>query len=78
MKGKALHMLRPAEPRSMRRETWCGRVSAGGGIGVQILRFSEDCDRHVEFEATEVAPAVTCKRCLKAMEREDGSAQDRL
>lgn len=72
MKGKALHMLRQAEPGSIVRETMCGRVSAGGGIGVQIQRFSEDCDRHVEFEGTEIVPAVTCRRCLKAMEKSDG------
>lgn len=75
MTQRALHMLRPV-PRQgvpLVRVTMCGRRSAGGGIGKQILTFSEDTPdprRHVSFEGTELAAAVTCRKCLKAMDRE--------
>lgn len=46
------------------RETVCGRMSRGGGLGVQILTFSSDGGG---FEGTDIAPAVTCKRCLAKM-----------
>lgn len=60
------HMLRAAAPNGMTRETVCGRVSNGGGIGVQVLQFASDGG---DFVGTEEPAAVTCRKCLAILER---------
>lgn len=63
------HMLKPAAPDSLVRETACGRVSNGGGIGITLLQFASDGG---DFVGVEVREAVTCRKCLAALERCDG------
>jgi len=58
------HMLKPPETHSLVSETVCGRVSNGGGIGVQVLHFASDGG---DFVGTTVPEAVTCRKCLRLM-----------
>lgn len=64
------HMLKLAPNDGRVRETVCGRVSNGGGIGVQVLQFASIGG---DFIGVEEPGAVTCRKCLAAMERERGA-----
>lgn len=60
-------MLKRKRPFDPVRVTCCGRQSTGRGLGRQIITFQDQ--RGGEFEATQVAVAVTCRKCRKHMER---------